>query len=88
MDPRVIDLKEANLDDEQCEWRIHELLEERREMSKKHPMPPITCVWLTGNRLTRIPKAVLEMTELESLYVGKQAETIASRADEVEESLQ
>ncbi len=68
MDPRVIDLKGRALNDEQCEEELQRLLEERA--NSRYPQPPVTCLWLTGNRLTRVPPSVFLLTELESLYIG------------------
>jgi hypothetical protein len=69
MDPRVIDLKEYGLLDGECAVELARLL--ARRAGSVTPMPPVTCVWLTGNRLTRVPDAVLAMTQLESLYLGR-----------------
>jgi hypothetical protein len=74
MDCRVIDLKEAGLTDEQMDERLAEIMAERENHminNMRCPLPAPTCVWLTGNNLTRIPKIVLEMTSLESLYIGR-----------------
>jgi hypothetical protein len=77
MDPRVIDLKECRLWDEECAVELARLLAERAESVM--PMPPVTCVWLTGNRLTRVPDAVLGMTQLESLYLGRNRIAVVPR---------